>query len=250
MAGDDVDVCWRIQQRGWTLGFHPAAMVWHHRRGSVRAFWKQQVGYGKAEAMLEKKWPEKYNAAGHIHWAGPIYGGESMRQPWRRPRIYQGIWGSAPFQSLYQPPEGMWSSLSRMPEWNLLILGLAALAALGMLWEPLLFALPLLVLSVGAPVLQAGLSAGAASFAGAPRSGMAMLSMRCLTGLLHLLQPLGRLYGRLGCGLTPWRWRGPSTLALPWPRQVPDFPEKKCGAACVTRTRDLRITNAPLYQLS
>ena len=26
-AGDDVDVCWRLQERGWTLGFHPAAMV-------------------------------------------------------------------------------------------------------------------------------------------------------------------------------------------------------------------------------
>src|SRR5437667_113172 len=23
-AGDDVDVCWRLQDRGWTLGFHPA----------------------------------------------------------------------------------------------------------------------------------------------------------------------------------------------------------------------------------
>jgi hypothetical protein len=35
-AGDDVDVCWRLQARGWTLGFCPAAMVWHHRRTSVR----------------------------------------------------------------------------------------------------------------------------------------------------------------------------------------------------------------------
>src|SRR5262245_9692196 len=39
VAGDDVDVCWQLQQRGWTLGFSPAAMVWHHRRGSVRAYW-------------------------------------------------------------------------------------------------------------------------------------------------------------------------------------------------------------------
>src|SRR5437899_9453246 len=28
-AGDDVDVCWRLQERGWTLGFNPAAVVWH-----------------------------------------------------------------------------------------------------------------------------------------------------------------------------------------------------------------------------
>src|SRR5256886_1676279 len=49
-AGDDVDVCWRLQDRGWTLGFHPAAVVWHHRRNSVRTYWRQQIGYGRAQA--------------------------------------------------------------------------------------------------------------------------------------------------------------------------------------------------------
>src|SRR2546422_2688657 len=34
-AGDDVDICWRLEERGWTLGFSAAAMVWHHRRNSV-----------------------------------------------------------------------------------------------------------------------------------------------------------------------------------------------------------------------
>jgi len=24
-------ICWRLQQEGWTIGFSPAAMVWHHR---------------------------------------------------------------------------------------------------------------------------------------------------------------------------------------------------------------------------
>ena len=61
IAGDDVDACWRLQQCGWTLGFSPAAMVWHHRRNSVQAYLKQQKNYGKAEALLERKWPEKYN---------------------------------------------------------------------------------------------------------------------------------------------------------------------------------------------
>jgi GT2 family glycosyltransferase len=64
VAGDDVDVCWRLQERGWTLGFHPSAVVWHHRRGSLRRFWRQQRGYGHAEALLERKWPVKYNTPG------------------------------------------------------------------------------------------------------------------------------------------------------------------------------------------
>jgi cellulose synthase/poly-beta-1,6-N-acetylglucosamine synthase-like glycosyltransferase len=62
-AGDDVDMCWRLQGRGWKLGFCAAAMVWHHRRTSLRTYWKQQVRYGKAEALLERKWPQKYNSA-------------------------------------------------------------------------------------------------------------------------------------------------------------------------------------------
>src|SRR5438094_4557610 len=69
-AGDDVDVCWRLQELGWTLGYHPAAMVWHHCRNSVRAYWRQQVGYGRAEALLERKWPEKYHRKGHVTRAG------------------------------------------------------------------------------------------------------------------------------------------------------------------------------------
>jgi Predicted glycosyltransferases len=61
-AGDDVDLCWRLQERGWSIGFSPSAMVWHHRRNSVRTYWRQQKGYGRAEAILERKWPERYNA--------------------------------------------------------------------------------------------------------------------------------------------------------------------------------------------
>ena len=73
-AGDDVDVCWRLQDEGWTLGFSPAALVWHHRRNSVLAYWRQQRGYGHAEALLEGKWPHRYNTVGHVTWGGRIYG--------------------------------------------------------------------------------------------------------------------------------------------------------------------------------
>ena len=45
-AGDDVDICWRLQALGYKLGFSPAAIVWHHRRKTVRSYLKQQMGYG------------------------------------------------------------------------------------------------------------------------------------------------------------------------------------------------------------
>jgi O-antigen biosynthesis protein len=219
-AGDDVDVCWRLQERGWTIGFSPAALVWHHRRNSVRAYWKQQEGYGKAEALLERKWPQKYNAAGHVTWGGRVYGRGLMSALGRPGRIYHGLWGSAPFQSLYQPARGLLSSLPLMPEWLLMVLALAALAGLGAAWMPLSFALPLFVLAIGASAAQAAFSASRASFTDQSRSGRSELTLRAMTALLYLLQPIARLVGRLRSGLTPWRRRGAAVFRWPWPRSL------------------------------
>src|SRR5207248_5710840 len=129
-----------------TIGFHPAAMVWHHRRNSVLTYWRQQRGYGKAEALLESKWPDKYNGAGHVTWHGRVYG--PGRGPAGHGRIYQGVWGTAPFQRLYHRPAGLLSSLPAMPEWHLMALVLAVLTGLGVVWAPLLLAAPVLALAV------------------------------------------------------------------------------------------------------
>ncbi len=216
-AGDDVDFCWRVLESGGTLGFSPAAMVWHHRRNSARMYWRQQRGYGKAEALLEAKWPEKYNAAGHLTWGGRLYG-KGLLEAWRlrRGRIYQGTWGAALFQSVYQPAAGLWRSLPLMPEWWLLIGALAALAALGLRWKPLLLALPLLGLAVGAAVAQAVAGGVRAKFQIVPASRAEDLKLRALTALLHFIQPLARLRGRIEHGLSLWRNR--SAAGLVWPR--------------------------------
>lgn len=219
IAGDDVDVCWRLQQQGLTVGFNPAAVVWHHRRNSVLAYWKQQLNYGMAEALLERKWPEKYNAAGHLTWGGRVYGNGHTYLLGRRRRIYHGVWGSAPFQSLYQPAAGTLASLLLLPEWYLVVVVLAALSALSLLWRPLSYVLPVFMLAAAASLVQAGLSAARARFTSAPYSRVARLQLQVLTAFLHLLQPLGRLYGRLRHGLTPWRQSVPWLwLSLPRPR--------------------------------
>ena len=218
-AGDDVDVCWRLQDAGFTLGFSAAAMVWHHRRNSVRAYWKQQIGYGRAEAMLERKWPKKYNGSGHARWAGRIYGnGLTRALRWRRARVYHGTWGVAPYQSLYEPAPSLLGSLPQMPEWYLGITILMTLSTLSLVWSPLKALLPLLVAAVLLALAQASLSAARASFNDASPRGAARLGRRLLTAALHLLQPLARLRGRLDYGLAPWRRRGAPRLAAPWPR--------------------------------
>ncbi len=212
-AGDDVDVCWRLRDRGWTLGFSPAAVVWHHRRGSVRAFWRQQFHYGAAEALLEAKFPERYNSVGHHTWSGRVYGARVVPLPWSAARIYHGVWGRAPFQALYRSESG-WAFLPLMPEWFLFLLGLAVVSGLGALWKPLFLALPLLALALGATLLQAALSGRRALF-GADVPPRLRFPLRVLTAALHLVQPLARLAGRLVSGLTPWRRR---TCGFVWPR--------------------------------
>lgn len=218
IAGDDVDLCWRLQQKGWTLGFSPAAMVWHHRRNSVKAYWKQQLNYGKAEADLEKKWPEKYNAAGHVPWAGRLYfkGFEQLLGSLRG-RIYQGTWGSALFQSIYQPAPSLLWSLPMMPEWYVVVAALAAISLLGIQWTPLLLALPLLAMAVLIPLVHVCLCAAKLDFDSAGTSRMEQLKLRALTASLHMLQPLARLMGRIRLGLTPWRDCSVTGISLPLP---------------------------------
>ncbi|HLB27512.1 MAG TPA: glycosyltransferase [Dehalococcoidia bacterium] len=217
-AGDDVDACWRLRERGWKLGFSPGAMVWHHRRGSVRAYWRQQVGYGKAEALLEEKWPEKYNGLGHLSWSGRLYGkGFTLPLPARPNRVYHGGWGASLFQSMYQPAPGAILTLPLMPEWYLVVAVLAGLCALGALWTPLLLALPALVAAVAVPLLQASLSA---SRTRSPGGEPLPARLKALVALLHLLQPLARLRGRIRFGLTPWRRRGRAAVSLPRARRV------------------------------
>ncbi len=205
VAGDDVDLCWRLQARGGTLGFSPAAMVWHHRRNSVRAYWRQQRGYGRAEAQLEHKWPEKYNLAGYFSWTGRIYGKGLVKALGQVSRIYHGRCCSAPFQRLYQTgPQGILAALL-MPEWYLVLLGLGLLAALGRNYGRLWMFLPIFFMASAAPLIQAWRSAAAATFLEPPRSAAGRLKLRFLTAFLYVLQPIARLWGRIQYGLAPWR---------------------------------------------
>ena len=227
-AGDDVDVCWRLQGKGGAIGFSPAAMVWHHRRGTARGYLRQQRGYGRAEAMLERKWPERYSAGGHVTWRGRIYGpGESHRSAGPlRWRVYHGVWGTAPFQRLYAPPAGEVSTIALMPEVYLAIACVALLVALGALWWPLLLLAPVLVVAAAALGLRAAAAGARARFPTRRLSAGDVAVRRVLTAALHHVQPLVRLEGRLRYGLTPWRRRGASRLAMPRVHQFEHWSEE------------------------
>jgi glycosyltransferase involved in cell wall biosynthesis len=118
-AGDDVDLCWRLQNRGLQIGFSPAAMVWHFRRNTVGAYLRQQRGYGKAEALLYFKHPYRFNMLGQSRWLGRIYGETPAGLLSRRPVIYYGAFGRGLFQTLYEPPSSLLSYLPFTLEWAL-----------------------------------------------------------------------------------------------------------------------------------
>lgn len=99
-AGDDVDVCWRLVQAGHRIGFNPAGFVWHYRRSTVQAYLKQQVGYGEAEALLQRKHPEYFSATGGGKWHGRIYAPASWFSMGAE-RIYRGAFGEGMFQTIY-----------------------------------------------------------------------------------------------------------------------------------------------------
>jgi O-antigen biosynthesis protein len=220
VAGDDVDLCWRLQEAGWKLGFSAGAVVMHRRRDSVRRYLRQQYGYGKAEALLERKWPQRYNRAGSSRWSGRIYDAPVSGSPRRRGMVRYGTWGSGLFQSIYEPAPGRLDVVLVAPEFLLVLLALLDVAVLGTLWAPLLLALVPLVAGLGALGWRAAASGLEAVPAVPGRSRSETLRRRCLVAALFLLQPVARLGGRLRNGLSPWRRRLAPGAAWPRPRTV------------------------------
>jgi O-antigen biosynthesis protein len=215
IAGDDVDICWRFQERGSTLGFSPAAVVWHHRRSSIRGYWKQQKGYARAEALLADKWPQKYDGAGHLNWEGRLYGAGVAKCFLSKSRVYHGTWGGSLFQSIYEPAAGIFSALPLMPEWYIIVVLLGSLAALGFAWPPLLLLLPIFAGAFTLSLIQA---IDAAARVPRSQSPSRRFTSRILVAWLHLLQPLARLIGRVRHGQGPWRSAGVALGPIPWMR--------------------------------
>ena len=187
-AGDDVDLCWRVLDRGYEIGFHPAALVWHHRRPGIRTYLRQQRGYGRAEALVEARHPDRFTAVGTARWRGRIY--DSFPVPLGRQRVYRGLYGAAAYQSVYRGG-GHVVDLAHQAG--------VPIAAILVLTAPLALIHPLL----GLPALLALFwSAGLFGYDVArfhpPAGGVGgrRLGFRLTVALLHMLQPLVRTWAR------------------------------------------------------
>ena len=148
---------------------------------------------------------------------GTCTGSAFARLAFKRSRIYNGVCGFAPFQTLYQGTPSVLDSLARLPEWYLAIGVLACLSALALFWAPLLYVVPLLGAALLLPLVDALYSGLWTRFG--RRRAREVWQLRAITSFLHATQPLARLVGRIGYGLTPWRRRRPAGFALPRRRE-------------------------------
>jgi GT2 family glycosyltransferase len=212
-AGDDVDICWRLQRKGYRIAFSPSALVWHRHRGSIRAYWKQQVGYGEGETWLMDRHPEKFVGDRPI-WRGRIYSPIPFLRSLWPVHVHTGRWGSAAFPSVYKKAVHPLAYLPHRVRWQIFSLMLVIVGGLGL----------------GMTYTAAGVLLAVAGIA-----GLATTVVRCLSfasrsdldrlppiggcprrlnrplytfviGFLHYLQPLARAVGRLRAVTVPGGW--------------------------------------------
>ena len=240
-AGDDVDICWRLQARKREIGFAPSALVWHHHRASVSSFWRQQVGYGEAEAWLDAHHPEKF-LGGHMVWRGRIYSPLPFLQTSAERRVNTGVWGTAAFPSVYSTPAYGWRWLPHSPAW---MIASFVLFNIGF-WGP--FAgmdaawLPLIAGTLGGVItlarcVQCALRSqidGLPAIGRRPM-GWSRLRYRALIAWLHVLQPLARFRGRLRGMSRPQPIAPEHTTSRPWKSPMPTLGNVLASARLVAR---------------
>ena len=244
-AGDDVDICWRLQARGLRIAFAPSALVWHHRRASVKAYWRQQVGYGEAETWLDAHHPEKF-LAGRMLWHGRIYTPLPFLSSAAEQRVNTGVWGTAAFPSIYSTQRHRWHFLPHSPLWMVTSLALIAAGLAGHLMD-----LEAAWLLTGAGVLGWTMTAGRcvqfarrSDLGGLPASGRRSAqrrwAYRALIAWLHLVQPLARLIGNLR-GLSLAQGVQPRHVSRhPWKVPVPTPRDARAAAGLLAGGRAAR----------
>src|SRR5262249_55154217 len=202
-AGDDVDVCWRLQARGWRIGFASSALVWHHHRASVNAYWRQQAGYGEGETWLMAHHPEKF-LDGHMLWRGRIYSPlPFVRSLWGT-KVNAGVWGTAAFPSVYRTDVHPFAFLPHSIRWQVVSFVVMVTGAVVASTREHAWAAALLL---GCGVVGLAVTM-AKNIAYAMRSEVDSLKgsklwYRAMVAYLHFIQPLARLRGRIRGVLSP-----------------------------------------------
>jgi mycofactocin system glycosyltransferase len=53
VVGEDVDLCWRLQDAGYPVEFRPIGKIFHKHRNTIRPFCRRRFEYGTSEPLLQ-----------------------------------------------------------------------------------------------------------------------------------------------------------------------------------------------------
>jgi sugar lactone lactonase YvrE len=195
----------------------------------VKAYWRQQVGYGEGETWLDAHHPEKF-IKGQMLWRGRIYSPLPFIRSFTGQRINTGVWGTAAFPSVYSTDANPLTFLPHSAAWMVASTTACVLGLLAFLTPYPLEALLLVAAGLAGWTITAArcaIFAARTDLRGLPITSTRMrMQYRALILWLHLLQPAARLYGRLR-GM----WSPPATAApehvmrVPWKAPVPSVPD-------------------------
>ena len=165
---------------------------------------------GRADAVGQHR--HRFNRLGAARWSGFVYGGPRILPTLLRPVVYHGPMGSAPFQTEVRDRSAavsMWASA---------LIPLAV--ATGLLAVPLALLYPafLVVPALVAALLATYAVCVAAAVHPGPRE-RSPWRLRSLVGLLHVVQPVARMWGRLRGRPLPAR----AAVDQPWTGRREDW---------------------------
>lgn len=73
-AGEDVDLCWRLDEDGWRCRYEPAAVAQHAPRRQLRRWLAQRATYGRSAAPLSTRHPGALAPAALSVWSVGAWG--------------------------------------------------------------------------------------------------------------------------------------------------------------------------------
>ena len=243
-AGDDVDICWRLQDKGWRIGFASAALVWHHHRSSVEAFWRQQVGYGEGEAWLLAHHPERF-VSGQMLWRGHIYSPLPFVRSLRGRRVNTGMWGTAAFPSVYQTGSHSLQFVPHSAAWLVVASALLLWGAIGLPARSAQWMVAAGLVGWATTLVRCAMFAlrsdlteqrppsrgfGEAGAVGRLPRVLSLFVSRTMIAWLHLIQPLARMRGRIrGMWFMPPVVATDSGTKQPWKPSLPSLGDARAS---------------------
>ncbi len=68
-TGEDADICWKLERKGWKLVYLPEIGVIHHHRATIRAMMRQAYWYGQSSSALFARWKDELGWRRYTDWA-------------------------------------------------------------------------------------------------------------------------------------------------------------------------------------